>query len=301
MTRTVLLSVCLSLTSCGGDPFEPDRVAGDAGSSCKANLQTDPQHCGACGHACIEASCEGGHCRPRELVGSVSPVGVAVQGANLYFVDEGAGTINIMPKDGALSPEVFADGQSGAAYVAIDQTHVYWTRRDDGAVVQLALSGGTPTAIATGYQTPLGIGLAGGAAYVAEPTSGKVWKLGLDGTPISAVGEVGASLLVEGVATDGASLWITLNGSDAVQRMALSGGPFTQFENGQDHPAGIAVDEQWVYWVNQNSGELRKAPKAAGAVITLALELQWPTGVAVDDRYVYVAEAHAGRIVRIAK
>ncbi|MEO7113647.1 MAG: hypothetical protein ABI183_24625 [Polyangiaceae bacterium] len=50
-----------------------------------------------------------------------------------------------------------------------------------------------------------------------------------------------------------------LNG--AVRRMSKTGGPPISIAIAQGQPHGIAVDDKYVYWVNYDSGEVRRALK----------------------------------------
>ena len=52
--------------------------------------------------------------------------------------------------------------------------------------------------------------------------------------------------------------------------------------------AGVAVDETYVYWTDNEDGYVCKMPLGGGDVTTLAIGVgSWPLTVAVDDAYVY--------------
>ena len=49
----------------------------------------------------------------------------------------------------------------------------------------------------------------------------------------------------------------------------------------------VAHDATSVYWIEPGAGRIAKAPKAGGAVVVLATGQSYPAAIAVDDQYVY--------------
>jgi hypothetical protein len=64
--------------------------------------------------------------------------GIAVQGAFVYWVDQGLGTVSkCAGSTFCATPTVLAHGQSAPYGIAVDATNVYWTNSGDGTVMQL--------------------------------------------------------------------------------------------------------------------------------------------------------------------
>ena len=106
---------------------------------------------------------------------------------------------------------------------------------------------------------------------------------------------------IEGLATDGQKIWVAYNLGSGVAELAITGGSEKLFATSQGGPSGVAVDATWVYWANQQSGEIRKKTKDGTATVTLKTGVAHAVGVAVDAKFVYVAEGNAQRIFRVAK
>ena len=66
-----------------------------------------------------------------------NPMGIAVDGTNVYWVDEGAGTVMSVPLAGG-APKTLASGQNKPWAIAVDATGIYWTNNGDGTVRVLA-------------------------------------------------------------------------------------------------------------------------------------------------------------------
>lgn len=70
----------------------------------------------------------------------------------------------------------------------------------------------------------------------------------------------------------------------------------------QDLPRGIAVDADFVYWVNATGdGMLQKIPLAGGTPIALVTGLWEPQGVAVDGTHAYWGSVGDGQIGSVLK
>ena len=263
-------------------------------------MNTDGSNCGQCGHSCLGSACAAGECVGKVLVTGVQPKGLAVEGGKLYFADEMAGAIRVMPADGSAAPTAFAAGQPSPRYLCIAGGKVYWTKAD-GTVMMQPTGGTTATTVASGLSKPLGIGVAGPNAYVAETNTGYLLQLPLAGGSKVTLAAMNVGQFIEGLATDGQKIWVAYNLGSGVAELAITGGSEKLFATSQGGPSGVAVDATWVYWANQQSGEIRKKTKDGTATVTLKTGVAHAVGVAVDAKFVYVAEGNAQRIFRVAK
>ena len=151
---------------------------------------------------------------PQAIVnGQDDPIGVAVNNGHLYWASSSNGTINEAGLDGS-NPQTLLSGQ-GAAGLAVDGSHIYWSIEFSGAgtlgtIWEAGLDGSNPHAIVTGQDMPLGIAAVGSHLYWtnnAQNTAGagSVWAAGLDGTSAHAI--VTGQNAPLGVAADGSHLY----------------------------------------------------------------------------------------------
>lgn len=66
----------------GAAACAPVVVDPNAPPECAADLMSDPQNCGACGHACIDTACRLGYCEASQISGPLAAF--AVEGKTLY-------------------------------------------------------------------------------------------------------------------------------------------------------------------------------------------------------------------------
>jgi hypothetical protein len=151
--------------------------AGDA-AAC-VNKKSDPDHCGDCDTKCdAGATCVDSKCTPKpvELLAKGAGCGamrLAIQGANLYWVEPMTGKVRSMPLGGGAAVDV-ATAQASPSQIAADATGVYWIV--DGAAgvgtskvmkKALPLAAGEPDVLATSTTADkiLGIAVHGGKLY----------------------------------------------------------------------------------------------------------------------------------------
>jgi hypothetical protein len=146
--------------------------------------------------------------------GQSSPQGIAVDAANVYWVNSGT--------------------------------------NGDGSVMRMPLCGSTPVALAVARNGPWAIALAAGSAVWAE--QGSVWKIGLSGGTPTALAStpdlVAMAVDRENVywATVNGTDWGT------IEKVALAGGPKSTLVSNVPWPTGIALDAGWMYWTTLYSG-----------------------------------------------
>ena len=187
----------------GGASSSSSAASGAGGGGCGvlettcsgacANLDSDPMHCGVCGHSCQGGVCLASTCQP--LVLALAPViyDTALDATSIYWVTN-EGSVNKVSIDGGDPVTLHAGandfylitvdpttiylvyrntdevvklpigggsltqlhpGPGGVRVLRVDETHIYWTNEDLGMVLKMPIGGGNPTALAT-MQMPLG-------------------------------------------------------------------------------------------------------------------------------------------------
>ena len=78
------------------------------------------------------------------------PLGIAVDTNNVYWVGDGAGTVNAMPIGGGPITTL-ATGPGYAEFLVEDSGYLFWSAgldTNDGAILKMPVTGGTPTVLA---------------------------------------------------------------------------------------------------------------------------------------------------------
>lgn len=293
-----------------GPPMQPSCPTGHVvcGNAC-VDLQTDANHCGACGHACAPGACASGACQPWIVVSGVDPAGIACDGVNLVWANVASPDVQQVPSDGSAN-----DG--GAAKITLSQ-------RGTDPVVAVAMKGSTVAWATLTYSTqqstlwagaesasysgvavgtPLDpvSGLAldpyGGYAYVATSGSaatGTIWQCNVAGTSPScaSIASVSSSRLGQ-VAVDDQSVYWTDPANAFVSRYGNADRTVTILATGQKSPTAIALDAANVYWVTGNgaASSMSGWPKNSAAGPSLLATAPGNTmALATDGVNLYVA------------
>ncbi len=281
---------------------------GDFATLCETNLETDPDHCGACGRSCQGAACSDGQCAPISLADAQSfgynpPKGIAVDATSVYFtVWTSNGRVMKVGKDGTGLQDL-ATGQNAPFDIAVDSSAVYWTNANSGQVMTVAKSGGTPAELASGQPSPYGIAVDDTYVYWVDngngsSTSGKVMRRAKDGS--GAVTElVSARPFPYSIAIDDTHMyWTEYTTSGNVYRARKDGTDVQPVATAQKWPYILALYEDKVYWTNQsnNGGAVMVASKAGGNASILASDNSNPRGITVDGSGVYWTSFSSDRI-----
>ena len=87
------------------------------------------------------ANLDGSAPEPAFVTGLRGPVGIAVDGAHLYWTETESGTIGRANLDGSGVDEGLLTGLAGPVEVAVDANHIYWTNNSANTVGRAALDG----------------------------------------------------------------------------------------------------------------------------------------------------------------
>lgn len=157
---------------------------------------------------------------------------LAVHDGALYWLSTGTktrgpGAVMKVSLDGG-SPKVLAPNQPEPDAIAVDDSGVYWTRREEpAALMMVGVDGGKPSVVAGDLKNPMKIALDGDAVY---------WT------------EIGESIQDDA-------------GGGRVTKKPKGEGSPVALATDLGKPTGIAVDETHVYWADRGRGTVMRIGK----------------------------------------
>jgi hypothetical protein len=195
---------------------------------------------------------------PSTVVTAQDLGGFAIDSLNVYWTDDGAGTVMQKPLAGG-NAITLSSGQPLVFAIAVDAQNVYWIDYGGGKLMKAPIGGGTaPVPIGSvpnsGVFSFHGLAVNSGAAYLtAGFTLSKISTAQASTTTLSST--VGGTDL----ATDGTSLyWVN---AATVMKMPVNGGtPVPIYSNGTES-FDLTVDANYVYWTDAQLGSIMRAPK----------------------------------------
>lgn len=249
----------------GGAPplmCEPgtDDCNGMASDGCEAVLATDDANCGVCDHDCLGGGCTDSRCRALEL----SP-----------------GSGNESPRD-----------------IAVDAANVFWTNESIGNVEKVPIAGGT--AVVIGFTQPFAYGITVDGQHLywsrRSNNNGAIARVSLGGgAPVDIASNLG---FPEGMANDATHIyWGSF--STGIRRMPKGGTTLEVLAETFSTPSRIALDADWVYFTQYQSGGVVRVRKDDSQVEILYSDAGGALGVAVDATAVYWVNFLSGRVYRV--
>jgi hypothetical protein len=269
-------------------------TAGGAGApACdQTKLQTDPRHCGACGHDCEKGACEAGRCAPYMIAAAARPEGLFVDGSGVYWTSAlPAGSGGVFRADLVGDAQVpLATAEDMPRHVAVIESGAYWSNSGDGQIRHAPSDGSAPpdTFDASGG-SPLGLSASGTVVAWANASSGQIL--------IRNVGDAAATPLPTAevapqyVMLDGATIFWTTCGASCTpgstgQLRKSSNVLVTLIE--KSAPGMITQDATSLYFTDHTpQGSVISLDKNGGAPVVLASQQPGPIGVAVDATHAY--------------
>jgi len=308
-----LVAVTASVAACGGtNDARVESTDGGVAAGHDGGIATGTQRCGPNEPA-----------GPIRLATAEAPGAVAIDAANVYWIDSALGTVNEVSVCGGSPKTLVTTSTLGSstlipAGIAVAGGDVYFTTQDpwnpngdDGAVWKVPAPGGTPTMLVQGRDRPGPIAVAGGSmvwidSWKTDADDGSIMQAPIDGssTAILASAQNGPLSLALG---GGKVVWTTSGfvdsegGSILETPMGGGGGVVDGIGVGQGMPVGVAVEGTDVFWVDEgdpnvsNSGRVMKTlldPKADGDPVKL-VSGGAPQGIAVDGAHVYWTDSQS--------
>jgi hypothetical protein len=183
-----------------------------------------------------------------------SPVGVAVDATNVYWIDMGTFTCA-------------TDGWSAGPGI--------------GSAYKRPLGGGPVTTLV--YNA-----IGGGSAAAASDGTHLYWiDEGLQMVAVAGGSVVNVSDSAGAVTVDSASVYWTHTSDGTILKAAYGGANPVTLASGQSGAGGIVVDNANVYWANQTANTIVSVPIGGGMPVTVISGLQAPYSLAVDATSIY--------------
>jgi hypothetical protein len=290
--------------------------------ACAADLESDPQNCGACGHACGpahgSAACHSGtcvfvcdqgyaHCSANDATGCETST--QADPANCGAC--GRSCLGQTCTAGLCKPTVLAASQSAPQRLTVDDTAVYWTNA--GSTTSSFADGTVMRANKVDGSGPMTLAASHYAAGIAVDATNAYWPSVVDGT-VSTVPKMGGAVRVLSatesqpidVAVDATNVYWVSAGTGMVAATGAvrvidkaAAMPARTVASGLWDPQGIAVSTTDVFWAASAfgptfvNGSIGGAQLDGGAARVLSAAVG-AVSVAVDVPYVYWANSQPG-------
>jgi hypothetical protein len=276
----------------GGPSIGPDGAV----IECNANVQTDANHCGRCGHSCGGGTCDQGKCQPVVLADGIDLVQqIAVDATHLYYAAYTDGAVLRVKLDGSLTPQTMASGLTNVTGVARESDNLYFSDWDGVSKCKVPTDGGlcTGTVAASNTDYSRYLFLVGTTLFFTSQSD--VRRAG----PTAAGPETtyGTSTVQPWSVAANAEYVYFSTSSIGLQRAPVGGldgggsdsvGPL----NSKIVASYVAIDGDSVFWSFRDDatdqGFVYSAKHADPAQrISYTATTTWPIGVAADANYVY--------------
>jgi len=170
------------------------------------------------------------------------PTGLTFDGGTVYW--RGSDMINAVTPGGVR--RLVAETTVDVEHLQVGNNWVYWASPNHGKLMRVPTSGGTPTTIAQGQSTPVGLVLDDAKLTWINQGDGTVRRANLNGSsPATVANGMGQLKTV----TQDAGMLYWANDAGEVWRCATDGSGLMKIADGQVDPDDIAVDGNWVYWL----------------------------------------------------
>jgi hypothetical protein len=227
--------------------------------------------------------------------GQGGPCAIAVDSANVYWVNATDGNVVQAPLSGGVDGGylVLSTDPGGPGAIAVSGGNVYWSDIYLGEISTVPVGGGSTTVLTT---DPLGVqDIAVNATTIYWTDIQGITRLGVDGKSLSPLAS-SAAWYAHGIAVSAMAVYFANRGftnaaPGGILDVGLTGGTAQTLATDPDFPIELALDSTNAYWTaagdGLGTGHVMKVPLAGGTPVTLASGQNDPAGIAVDADNVY--------------
>lgn len=129
------------------DSALPDTSIPDDGNTC-IDVDTNPAHCGRCGHDCGGGACVAGRCQPVVIASDQEgPSAIALDETHVYWTNDETGDLRRVPIGGDGGSElIYASGDAGlGTRFDLHGDEVYFVRTEDSSILHCPKAGCGPS------------------------------------------------------------------------------------------------------------------------------------------------------------
>ncbi len=204
-----------------------------------ADLLNDPTNCGACGHDCLGAACQGAMCQPIPLaINQGGTRAIALDTTNVYWTSGYSGVtgyVYTVAKEGGVAVQLYSS-QYGTSGIADDATTVFTT--SNGEIMAIPKGGGSANQLAVGGTWGGAIATDGTSVYWGDSSGAGINKIVLATNMLTKLAAAPEPQFLTLDATNG--YW-TDDMTGSVMKVPLTGGVAVTLATSPS-PSGIAVD-----------------------------------------------------------
>ena len=230
------------------------------------------------------------------LIAAVAvPAGLALRfgATSASIVGDALATLDV--DSGNLTGSVPLASRPGE--IAVDQTSIWVTLPDRGAVQQIDPASMTVRDTIPVGADPSGIAIGAGSVWVANGGNGTVSRISPDTNTVVDTIEVPGSPAGIAVGEDG--VWVARSSSASVSRIDPDRGTVTATIPVGDHPVDVAIDERGVWVANAFSGTVSQVDPSRGVEVQQTKVGNGPQAIAVGDGSVWIANALDGTVAQV--
>ena len=271
----------------------------DAPINCNADFQTDPLHCGRCGHDCLGGACTAGKCGSKILAsGLMNPNAIALDATNVYVTTYNDGRVIRAAKDGSSFAPI-ATGMKYSSGVGVAGNVLFWTNADFtyddagywGGLFKCTLPACTDKSLVLAADMPNNLSEVSGVVFLSVRNDAQIRRVNANGTGELLVATTNQPF---GLACDTNHCYYTSAQPNLYRALADGGrGETAVGALDSDFIGYVTVDNERFYWAytqeNTGKGKVFSGLKndIAGAKIEYGDNKTGSVGVAVDATNVY--------------
>jgi hypothetical protein len=187
---------------------------------------------------------------------------IVVDGTDVWY--DGEALVGFTPIAGGSASGYPLGGPIVFASIAQDSTSVYGAglvsgSNPDGVIMKVNKSTGALQTLASGQNIPVSVAYDNGNVYWAEQDLGNIKSVRLSDGSITTLAS-GQEPTIHSIAVDGTNVYWG-SGAGYIKKVPVGGGSVSVVASGKVCPLDVVVNDSYVYWTNQTSGEIVRAKK----------------------------------------